>query len=165
MKVSKINAVMYQMSGHMLRLPKSTPRDKGVDVPFKRMFETAVDQGAVHEASKRVIRAAHKEGFVVQRYISKLSSSIYIRFDFGMAGTLRISDHAGIRECEYNVIVKNGRSEEGKNFFQHNDVHAIIEAVKKMRRKKAKELSKNHKRYSRERLEPGIESISWGSLV
>ena len=165
MKVSKINAVMYQMSGHMLRLPKATPRDKGVDVPFKRMFETAVDQGAVHETAKRVIRTAHKEGFIVQRYISKLSSSIYIRFDFGLAGTLRVSDHAGVRECEYNVIIKNGHSEEGKNLFQHNDVHAIIEAVKKARRKKAKGLSGKHKSYSRERMEPGIDAVSWGSLV
>jgi hypothetical protein len=156
---------MYKMNGHTLRLPKSTPRDKGTDVPFKRMFETAADRGLVDETVKRAIRSAHKEGFIVQRYRSKLSSSIYLRFDFGMAGTLRVSDHAGVRECEYNVIIKDGHSEEGKNFFQHHDVHAIIEAVKKRRRTKAKELAKKHKSYSRERLEPDIEAASWGSMV
>ena len=36
-----------------------------------------------------------KNGFTIHRYNSYSSNSIYLKVDFGLAGSIRISDHVG----------------------------------------------------------------------
>jgi len=41
------------------------------------------------------------EGFVIQRYDAYSTNSIYLKLDYGMCNSIRISDHAGKKHLNY----------------------------------------------------------------
>ena len=42
-----------------------------------------------------------KEGFIVQRYDAYSTNSIYLKLDYGMCNSIRISDHEGKKHLSY----------------------------------------------------------------
>lgn len=61
----------------------------------------------VEKVTDKIIEILHKEGFVIQRYDSMTTSSIYLKLDYGVCNSLRVSDHQGKPEyCyRYNLIL------------------------------------------------------------
>lgn len=69
------------------------------------------------EVADSIARILMKEGIKIQMYEAKSTNSIYLKFDFGMANTLRISDHRGKPELNYMFNLDksyNGRPRNGK---------------------------------------------------
>ena len=42
-----------------------------------------------------------EKGFIVQRYDSVTTNSIYLKLDYGMCNSIRISDHKGKKHLSY----------------------------------------------------------------
>lgn len=56
-----------------------------------------------------VIKKLKKEGFIIQRYDSFSTNSIYLKLDYGVANSIRISDHKGKKHLQYryNLLSKH----------------------------------------------------------
>lgn len=56
---------------------------------------------SIKETAEYVIRKLLKEGFKIQRYDSFSTNSIYIKLDYGIGNSIRISDHKGKKHLQY----------------------------------------------------------------
>ena len=45
------------------------------------------------------------EGFIVQRYDAKTTDSIYLKLDYGVCNSIRISSHAGKKRLKYRYNI------------------------------------------------------------
>ena len=45
------------------------------------------------------------EGFIVQRYDAKTTDSIYLKLDYGVCNSIRISSHAGKKHLKYRYNI------------------------------------------------------------
>ena len=55
----------------------------------------------VKEAAREIERQLLAEGVVIQRYNALSTGSIYLKFDYGLANSIRISDHTGKKHLSY----------------------------------------------------------------
>ena len=46
-----------------------------------------------------------KEGFIIYRYDAYSSNSVYLKLDFGVSHSIRISDHEGKRHLHYRYNI------------------------------------------------------------
>lgn len=63
------------------------------------------------EAAKRIIQVLKREGVVIQRYDAYSSNSIYLKLDYGMCHTIRISDHMGKKYLKYRYNILSNLDE------------------------------------------------------
>ena len=86
------------------------------------------------------------EGFTVQRYEAYKTDSIYLKLDFGVCNSIRISDHPGKRylKYRYNIgpFVKEYQYENKRGlprlYFCQDQVDALIEQVLRDRKSRIK---------------------------
>lgn len=99
------------------------------------------------------------EGFTVQRYNAYKTDSIYLKLDFGVCNSIRISDHPGKRylKYRYNIgsFVKEYRYENKRGFprfyFCQDQADALIEQVLRDRESKLKKYGADrYQRYAEE---------------
>ena len=64
----------------------------------------------IQEIAELVIVRLKVEGFIIQRYNSYSSASIYLKLDYGVANTIRISDHKGKKQYQYRYNLIKGRN-------------------------------------------------------
>lgn len=62
----------------------------------------------LQEAADYIVEKMAKEGVAVHRYDAITSKSIYLKFDFGVAYSLRISDHKGYKHLTYRYNLMQG---------------------------------------------------------
>lgn len=78
-------------------------------------------------------------GFIVHRYNSHSTSSIYLKLDYGLACGIRIADHPGKKKYSYRfnvikdykedkVILKDGLI---CNFYNFSELDKVLEDVQK----------------------------------
>lgn len=83
-------------------------------------------------------------GFIVHRYNSYTTSSIYLKLDFGVSCGIRIADHPGKQKYRYRfnvlkdykgdkVILKNGLI---CRFFNFNELNSVLEEVQQEKQNK-----------------------------
>lgn len=53
-----------------------------------------------------------KDNFSILRYDAKKTASIYLKLDYGVVGSIRISDHKGYKGLSYTFNVECGREED-----------------------------------------------------
>jgi hypothetical protein len=60
----------------------------------------------IKEMADKIVSALEKENFVIQRYDAYSTDSVYLKLDYGLANTIRISDHEGKKHLcyRYNLI-------------------------------------------------------------
>lgn len=58
-----------------------------------------------------LIMLLQREGFTIQRYDSKTTSSIYLKLDYGVCNSIRIGDHKGKKKYKYRYNVDIGRKQ------------------------------------------------------
>lgn len=58
-----------------------------------------------------LIALLKQEGFIIQRYDSITTSSIYLKLDYGVCNSVRIGDHKGKRQYKYRYNVDIGRKQ------------------------------------------------------
>lgn len=94
--------------------------------------------------------------FIVHRYNSHSTSSIYLKIDYGLSCGIRIADHPGKKKYHYrfNVIkdykgdkvVLNGNLV--SYFFDYNELENVLDAVAREKREKVDKYGiDNYKRY------------------
>lgn len=92
-----------------------------------------------------------KNDFIIHRYNSYSSNSIYLKVDFGLAGSIRISDHVGKGYLNYTFNVgtdiKEYREEQGKYgvryFIPENRLELLLPLVNKIYKSKITKYGKH----------------------
>lgn len=91
-------------------------------------------------------------GFVVHRYDAYSTNSIYLKLDYGVGNSIRISDHKGKRHLQYryNVLttVKAPYKRTSKNgypmyFYNPKDIGQLIQAIVTSRNHKVRKNSQD----------------------
>ena len=83
-------------------------------------------------------------GFIIHRYNSHSTSSIYLKLDYGLSRGIRIADHPGKKKYSYRfnvikdyvgnkVILKDGLI---CNFYDFNELDNVVNAVQKEKQDK-----------------------------
>ena len=83
-------------------------------------------------------------GFIIHRYHSHSTSSIYLKLDYGLSCGIRIADHPGKKKYSYRfnvikdyvgnkVILKDGLI---CNFYDFNELDNVVNAVQKEKQDK-----------------------------
>lgn len=83
-------------------------------------------------------------GFIIHRYNSHSTSSIYLKLDYGLSCGIRIADHPGKKKYSYRfnvikdyvgdkVILKDGLI---CNFYDFNELDNVVNAVQKEKQDK-----------------------------
>ncbi len=95
-------------------------------------------------------------GFIVHRYNSHSTSSIYLKLDYGISCGIRIADHPGKKKYSYRfnvikdyignkVILKDGLI---CRFYDFNELDSVINAVQQEKQQKINKYGlKNYQRY------------------
>lgn len=98
-------------------------------------------------------------GFIVHRYNSHSTSSIYLKLDYGISCGIRIADHNGKPKYHYRFNVLKDYKGDGiiyrdnliSYFFNYNELDKVINAVIQEREKKLKKYGiDNYKLYMEE---------------
>lgn len=95
-------------------------------------------------------------GFIVHRYNSHSTSSIYLKLDYGLSCGIRIADHLGKKKYSYRfnvikdyvgnkVILKDGLI---CRFYDFNELDSVINAVQQEKQQKINKYGlENYQRY------------------
>lgn len=95
-------------------------------------------------------------GFIVYRYNSHSTSSIYLKLDYGLSCGIRIADHPGKKKYSYRfnvikdyvgnkVILKDGLI---CRFYDFNELDSVLNAVQQEKQQKLNKYGlKNYQRY------------------
>lgn len=83
-------------------------------------------------------------GFIVHRYNSHSTSSIYLKLDYGLSCGIRIADHKGKKKYHYRFnVLKDyvGNEVISKDnlvsyFFNYTELDKVLDAVKKEKQNK-----------------------------
>lgn len=107
--------------------------------------------------SKTIIEALKSKGFVIQAYISRSTNSVYLKLDYGVCNTIRISDHEGKKHLHYryNLLVggENNIIEEKyiRYFFNEKSIAGLLYQILFDKAMKLQKYGKqNYKRYMAE---------------
>lgn len=79
--------------------------------PKKRRKKKSKTQSPLEEYANRLIKELKKFDFHILRYDAKSSNSIYLKIDYGVACSVRISDHMGYEHLHYRFNVIEGLKE------------------------------------------------------
>lgn len=75
----------------------------------KEIQESKAQKPLLDKVANNIIEYTKNNGISVMRYDSKISESIYLKFDYGMAGSLRISAHNSKKtELKYTFNIIKG---------------------------------------------------------
>ena len=108
------------------------------------------------EIANILVQKLIAEGFIVHRYNSHTTSSIYIKLDYGLSCGIRIADHPGNKKYSYRfnvikdyigdkVIIKDGLI---CRFYDFTELEEVIKAVQKERQEKINKYGlQNYKKY------------------
>ena len=75
------------------------------------------------------------EGFIVQRYDAYSTDSIYLKLDYGVANSIRISNHPGKKHLRYRYnIILDGQTEDIidtyiRHYYKPEDVNSMLEEI------------------------------------
>lgn len=85
----------------------------------------------IKEVADQLIFDLKNAGFQILRYDAYSTDSVYLKLDYGVSGSIRISDHKGYDRLKYtfNVGIKIRKSyqKEGRNFYSIDDLDALVD--------------------------------------
>ena len=88
-----------------------------------------------NEVAEILINKLLKLGFIVHRYNSVTTSSIYLKLDYGLACGIRIADHTGRKRYHYrfNVMKNKAINRDGliSYFFDYTELDDVIKEVQR----------------------------------
>ncbi len=72
-------------------------------------------------------------GFVILRYDAYSTSSVYLKMDYGVAGSIRISNHRGKKHLNYRfnlrTDIESSYSDSNRNYYCLDDINCLIEDI------------------------------------
>lgn len=63
------------------------------------------------EIADYLVKEFNKNGMLILRYDARSTNSVYLKLDYGVVGSIRISDHIGFKNLHYTFNVECGRTE------------------------------------------------------
>ena len=108
------------------------------------------------EVASILIQELISIGFIVHRYNSYTTSSIYLKLDYGLSCGVRIADHPGKKKYSYRfnvikdyigdkVIIKDGLI---CRFYDFTELEKVIKAVQKEKQEKINKYGlQNYQKY------------------
>lgn len=85
-----------------------------------------------------VVNRLKTEGFIIQRYDAYSTNSVYLKLDFGVCNSIRISDHRGKKHLAYRYNLIKGcpsaysmKTQQGweRHFFPAGKVDKLIAQI------------------------------------
>lgn len=61
-------------------------------------------------AKKNLLNALREKDFIIHKYEAFSTNSVYLKLDYGVSNTIRISDHKGKKHLKYRYNVLKGYS-------------------------------------------------------
>jgi hypothetical protein len=101
-----------------------------------------MDEATLKAIAQQVVDRLKAAGFKVQRYDALTTNSIYLKLDYGMCNSIRISDHKGrkYQQYRYNLLsqhsgVLRNRSRKGLEhcYYGFDNVDILIDDILKAR--------------------------------
>ena len=104
----------------------------------------------IKEIADNLVKDLKRYGITIQRYDAYSTNSVYLKLDYGMCHTIRISDHKGKKHLSYryNVIVGNENeyyravSRDGgwpMHYFNEAGLNKLIDMIYEYREGKLKQ--------------------------
>ncbi len=128
---------------------------------------TEGDMKEIQKAADQLICALKKENFVIHRYESFSTNSIYLKLDYGVGNSIRISDHKGKKYLKYRFNLEVGRKQINKHmeanglhrfYYPINQINQLVKDIVKERNKKIKKYGhRNYKTYMERNREDNLE--------
>lgn len=92
---------------------------------------------SIRRLADRITRAVKARGMTVQRYDAYTTNSVYLKFDYGVANSVRISDHNGKKHLSYrfNLLTTLDDSfaelegEHPRYYYSPDDFDRLIKAI------------------------------------
>lgn len=111
--------------------------------------------GNMEKRRDYVIKRLKEEGFVVQLYESYGTKSKYIKLDYGICNTIRISDHRGKEHLKYkfnllsNINVNVWHKDKGfwRGYYPTKDVDKMIEDIIETRERKIRKYGRTYYKF------------------
>lgn len=111
----------------------------------------------------KLVEVLKQKGFVIQRYDAYSTNSIYLKLDYGLAHSIRISDHIGKPQYSYryNVIIgsagvrrmNNGQFDRYWYSEKDSDLSVLVNDIVKERDEKVEIYGRDmYERMMRDRL-------------
>lgn len=116
----------------------------GINANVKGIGAEEIAASSIKEAADLIIEKLKAEGFKILRYDAYSTSSIYLKVDYGVGHTIRISDHTGKKglQYRYNVLkdwreVSTQRSPQGwpKHFYGFDRIGHLVQDIMQVRDK------------------------------
>lgn len=119
-----------------------------------------------------LVKCLKEEEFIIQRYDSYSTNSIYLKLDYGVCNSIRISDHRGKKHLQYRYnVLKNqksiyrGKSPQGwdRNYYGFQDIETLLQDILKDRDNKISRWGDRYAKYmeknkNQEKDKPGFWS-------
>lgn len=90
---------------------------------------------AIREKADAIVSILKDKGFVIQRYDAYSTDSVYLKLDYGVCNSIRISDHEGKKHLcyRYNMIIgcEDNIVEEKyiRYYFNENNIVGLINQI------------------------------------
>lgn len=92
----------------------------------------------IEQLTDTIIERLKSEGFIIQRYNAYSTNSVYLKLDYGVCNSIRISDHKGKKglDYRYNLLTNlnhsnSGYTKEGliRHYYAAHDTERMIERI------------------------------------
>jgi hypothetical protein len=91
----------------------------------------------IKDTADYVVKVMKSQGVIVQRYDALSTLSVYLKFDYGLLNTLRISDHRGKDKLSYKYNIRtdietyyqSGEGATEMNFYPFSEVDACLKKI------------------------------------
>lgn len=92
----------------------------------------------LQDVAEYLIKNLKEEGFTIHRYNAYSTNSIYLKLDYGVANSIRISDHIGksYLKYRYNFILggipyKHEMDEFPRFYFNETTIEQLLDTIKR----------------------------------
>lgn len=116
-------------------------------------METAMRGVALNEFATDLCNQLLEQGFIVYRYDAYSTNSVYLKLDFGVCNSIRISDHKGKGYLKYRYNIGSHIKEKGIQKDRYPRFYYPTEEVREMVKKICSDRDEKVKRYGQQRYE------------
>lgn len=107
----------------------------------------------IRDIADYLTAALSKEGVVIQRYDSYSTSSIYLKLDYGVCNSVRISDHPGKKYLKYRYNIGTYVEKYQKTYDGYKRYYYRADKAKNLVKKILDDRKEKIDRYGKDRYE------------
>lgn len=89
----------------------------------------------LNNIAEYIIQVLKQHGFTIHRYDAYSTNSIYLKLDYGVCNSIRISDHSGKKYLKYKYnLILDGETKEIKDtypryYYNQNSLNDMIDKI------------------------------------